>query len=86
MTPAAKNFIEKLLLKKPAERMSATECLAHEWLSIESQAAAARENRSLSITLIGNLKAWIKQFYKIFYDFVRLNFRNNTSILNQMFF
>lgn len=54
----AKDFISNLLVRDPAERMTSDECLHHPWLNASTR-ADIKDARSLSITLIGNLKALI---------------------------
>ncbi|RWS25381.1 myosin light chain kinase: smooth muscle-like protein, partial [Leptotrombidium deliense] len=44
----AKNFISKLLCKKPSKRMTADECLTHEWLSENEKPEKTRANIQLS--------------------------------------
>ena len=41
---------------EPSSRMSADDCLKHKWLNTEPK---PKQNRGLSISLIGNLKALI---------------------------
>jgi len=55
----AKDFISNLLTFNVAARLTATQCIAHPWLDETAHAQEARAHRSLSITLIGNLKALI---------------------------
>mmetsp|Transcript_28106 Transcript_28106/g.27915 ORF Transcript_28106/g.27915 Transcript_28106/m.27915 type:complete len:95 (+) Transcript_28106:160-444(+) len=44
ISPEAKDFIEKLLIKDPSKRMTAEESLEHPWLSDEDISSTARSN------------------------------------------
>ncbi|XP_067094756.1 death-associated protein kinase 2-like [Osmerus mordax] len=65
----AKDFIEKLLIKDPIERMTADECLLHPWIKPLTRKQAANRSRS-SINMKNFKKFNAKRKWKMSYNMV----------------
>ncbi|XP_061598001.1 death-associated protein kinase 2 [Cololabis saira] len=65
----AKDFIQKLLVKNPTERMSADECLLHPWIKPITRKQAANRNRS-SINMKNFKKFNARRKWKMSYNMV----------------
>lgn len=86
MTSAmAKDFIQKLLLKNPNDRMTAEECLLHPWIKPITSKQLARRNRS-SINMKNFKKFNARRKWKMSYNMVwmcnrlvQLKLRKGTS-------
>ncbi|KAM4725402.1 death-associated protein kinase 2 [Anableps anableps] len=65
----AKDFIMKLLIKNPNERMTAEECLVHPWIKPITRTQAAKRNRS-SINMRSFKKFNAKRKWKMSYNMV----------------
>uniref|UniRef100_A0A674D3Q7 Death-associated protein kinase 2-like n=1 Tax=Salmo trutta TaxID=8032 RepID=A0A674D3Q7_SALTR len=65
----AKDFIEKLLVKDPIERMTANECLVHPWIKPLTRKQAANRSRS-SINMKSFKKFNAKRKWKMSYNMV----------------
>ncbi|KAL7851583.1 hypothetical protein AOLI_G00219390 [Acnodon oligacanthus] len=65
----AKDFIEKLLIKDPSERMTAEECLLHPWIKPLTRKQAANRSRS-SINMKNFKKFNARRKWKISYNMV----------------
>ncbi|KAM6967927.1 death-associated protein kinase 2-like [Aplochiton taeniatus] len=65
----AKDFIEKLLVKDPIERMTAKECLLHPWIKPLTRKQAANRSRS-SINMKNFKKFNAKRKWKMSYNMV----------------
>ncbi|XP_036394775.1 death-associated protein kinase 2-like [Megalops cyprinoides] len=65
----AKDFIQKLLLKDPNERMTAEECLLHPWIKPLTRKQAANRSRS-SINMKNFKKFNAKRKWKMSYNMV----------------
>ncbi|CAL8295895.1 unnamed protein product [Merluccius merluccius] len=65
----AKDFIQKLLVKDPSERMTAEECLIHQWIQPLTRKQMANRNRS-SINMKNFKKFNAKRKWKMSYNMV----------------
>ncbi|KAL6467623.1 hypothetical protein MHYP_G00233000 [Metynnis hypsauchen] len=65
----AKDFIEKLLIKDPGERMTAEECLLHPWIKPLTRKQAANRSRS-SINMKNFKKFNARRKWKMSYNMV----------------
>ncbi|KAL7842800.1 hypothetical protein SRHO_G00244890 [Serrasalmus rhombeus] len=65
----AKDFIEKLLIKDPSERMTAEECLLHPWIKPLTRKQAANRSRS-SINMKNFKKFNARRKWKMSYNMV----------------
>lgn len=65
----AKDFIEKLLVKNPNERMTAEECLLHPWIKPITRKQATNRNRS-SINMKNFKKFNARRKWKMSYNMV----------------
>ncbi|XP_030638336.1 death-associated protein kinase 2-like [Chanos chanos] len=65
----AKDFIEKLLVKDPSERMTAEECLLHPWIKPLTRKQAANRSRS-SINMKNFRKFNARRKWKMSYNMV----------------
>ncbi|XP_042561996.1 death-associated protein kinase 2-like isoform X2 [Clupea harengus] len=65
----AKDFIQKLLVKAPNERMSAEECLNHPWIKPLTRTQVAKRNRS-SINMRNFKRFNAKRKWKMSYNMV----------------
>ncbi|CAL8371685.1 unnamed protein product [Boreogadus saida] len=66
---SAKDFIKKLLVKDPIERMTAEECLIHQWIKPMTRKDMANRNRS-SINMKNFKKFNAKRKWKMSYNMV----------------
>ncbi|XP_041867324.1 death-associated protein kinase 2 [Melanotaenia boesemani] len=72
MTSAmAKDFIQKLLVKNPEERMTAEDCLCHPWIKPMTRKQAANRNRS-SINMKNFKKFNARRKWKMSYNMVSM--------------
>ncbi|XP_028255143.1 death-associated protein kinase 2 [Parambassis ranga] len=67
----AKDFIQKLLVKNPNERMTAEVCLLHPWIKPITRKQEARRNRS-SINMKNFKKFNARRKWKMSYNMVRM--------------
>ncbi|KAL3043300.1 hypothetical protein OYC64_003214 [Pagothenia borchgrevinki] len=65
----AKDFIQKLLVKDPSERMTAEECLLHPWIKPITRTQVAKRNRS-SINMKSFKKFNARRKWKMSYNMV----------------
>uniref|UniRef100_W5KSA6 Death associated protein kinase 2 n=1 Tax=Astyanax mexicanus TaxID=7994 RepID=W5KSA6_ASTMX len=65
----AKDFIEKLLIKEPSERMTAEECLLHPWIKPLTRKQAANRSRS-SINMKNFKKFNARRKWRMSYNMV----------------
>ncbi|XP_054461479.1 death-associated protein kinase 2 isoform X2 [Anoplopoma fimbria] len=65
----AKDFIQKLLVKTPSERMTAEECLLHPWIKPVTSKQVAKRNRS-SINMKNFKKFNARRKWKMSYNMV----------------
>ncbi|XP_067467772.1 death-associated protein kinase 2 [Thunnus thynnus] len=65
----AKDFIQKLLMKNPSERMTAEECLLHPWIKPITRKQVANRNRS-SINMKSFKKFNARRKWKMSYNMV----------------
>ncbi|XP_031583580.1 death-associated protein kinase 2 [Oreochromis aureus] len=68
-SPMAKDFIQKLLMKNPEDRMTAEECLHHPWIKPITPKQAAKRNRS-SINMKNFKKFNARRKWKMSYNMV----------------
>ncbi|XP_061903508.1 death-associated protein kinase 2 isoform X2 [Entelurus aequoreus] len=67
----AKDFIQKLLVNNPSDRMTAAECLLHPWIKPITRKQMAHRNRS-SINMKNFKKFNAKRKWKMSYNMVRM--------------
>ncbi|KAJ3608599.1 hypothetical protein NHX12_023131 [Muraenolepis orangiensis] len=67
----AKDFIHKLLVTDPSERMTANECLIHQWIKPLTRKQVANRNRS-SINMKNFKKFNAKRKWKMSFNMVRM--------------
>lgn len=70
-TSMAKDFIQKLLVKNPAERMTAEECLLHPWIKPITRKQVDNRNRS-SINMKNFKKFNARRKWKMSYNMVSM--------------